>query len=437
MVLLSQSRRPREARWVWAVASASLLVAAVIVVSHRSPTLLLQGDRVAGGHADLSSGLSNAGAAFDAHAAWLERSAAQSLRQAKEERAVMADLKASQSELNAYAVNLEGMMEAGGDASMRGKLAQFPKEAANLHALLDETLGKADAVAVQMSEGNDALPVASSRPLQHAFPPKGWTPESDPAAMKDIEQTMQKLRRVKSFGHSRAAAREGGAAVAGKASAKKGTTQMLVQPSPLLGSLPVRHGELYRDGVKWQSTEVVPEESENDRELDLVLQQDFNATNEGEIPEGMNATMAAMEHELTPQELIRACNSTCQHLILHSTIGLAFKVAAKCVPECATSKFILDKKGAALPAWETVEQLKEQDHECSESHVYLTCKQEAIEPACDKIATVMPSYCPSHPKESICVECAQIEAFEEEQRHAVNVKEGHADSGCLFGLFGC
>jgi len=89
---------------------------------------------------------------------------------------------ASQSELNAYALNLEGMMDAKGGI----KLSQFPREAANLHALIDESLGSADAVAVQMAQRTvprvlpssahqQRLAAAPQIPLtaRPAFPPKG------------------------------------------------------------------------------------------------------------------------------------------------------------------------------------------------------------------------------------------------------------------------
>ena len=102
------------------------------------------------------------------------------------------------------------------DAKGGIELSQFPKEAANLHALIDESLGSADAVAVQMAQRTvprvlpssahqQRLAAASQIPLtaRPAFPPKGWTPGSQAGDSEaDVKKVMEKLRRVKSFAHN-------------------------------------------------------------------------------------------------------------------------------------------------------------------------------------------------------------------------------------------
>lgn len=165
---------------------------------------------------DLTRAVSGMERVVDSSAKSLERQAdglrAKADREARvagEERRVKKILSRAQSELNAYAVNLEGMMTAGGDVGSRlssAELSQFPKEAANLHALLDMSLGKADTLAVQMAKGDEArehknqakgvvaekahkkhqahqsfmefshiMPHMAADPLQPAFPPKVGT----------------------------------------------------------------------------------------------------------------------------------------------------------------------------------------------------------------------------------------------------------------------
>lgn len=80
--------------------------------------------------------------------------------------------------------------------------------------------------------------------------------------------------------------------------ATKAVEQMLVQPPALVGAMPVREGELYRDGMLYDKDAVTEGESDTEKEEDLILQQNFNATD--------------TFHGLSPGEIIRACNSTCQ-----------------------------------------------------------------------------------------------------------------------------
>lgn len=118
-------------------------------------------------------------------------------------------------------------------------------------------------------------------------------------------------------------------------------------------------------------------------------------------------------------------------MIIHSTIGLAFKVAAKCVPECASSKYMLEKKGAALPAWKTADELKAQDEECKGYDGYLDCKLDVLDPVCDKIVSTMPQYCPMHKHESICEQCVEMELFEERKKEE---NKGGGKKDCFLGL---
>ncbi len=157
---------------------------------------------------DLTQTLSGMGKALDNSAQSLEkaaqdfqRKAAERAKQAREEVAVKQFLTRAQGELNQYAVNLEDMMAAGSDPAKRGQLLHFPRQvwnrarmiffffttfgfwhaglmccayhhasvyftpilhgcaceqAADLHAMLDESLSKADAVAVKMALGEQA-----------------------------------------------------------------------------------------------------------------------------------------------------------------------------------------------------------------------------------------------------------------------------------------
>ena len=59
---------------------------------------------------------------------------------------------AAQSELQAYSENVEGLVSATQDRKLRPDLTQFPKEAAELHALLDHSLGEADGAAVKIAK---------------------------------------------------------------------------------------------------------------------------------------------------------------------------------------------------------------------------------------------------------------------------------------------
>lgn len=416
----------------------SLALVALVTLKATLPAALLQQ-----GGGDMTSALSGAGDAFDRSASALEASAEERMRLAREERKAKSVLTQAQSELNAYALNLEGMMDAKGGI----KLSQFPKEAANLHALIDESLGSADAVAVQMAQRTvprvlpssahqQRLAAASQIPLtaRPAFPPKGWTPGSQAGDSEaDVKKVMEKLRRVKSFAHNAKALHSVHPTSKG-AVESKGVEEMLVQPPALVGALPVRDGELYRDGLLYDKGDVTEGESEADKEEDLVLSQNFNVSST-EWEDGgdmLNGTNATEHHGLSPAQIIRACNSTCQEMIIHSTIGLAFKVAAKCVPECASSKFILDKNGKPLPAWKTANELKEQDQECEEYDGYLQCKLDVLDPVCDKIVETMPQYCPMHKHESICQQCVKMEMFETKKRE--EERSGKKGKDCFMGF---
>lgn len=78
------------------------------------------------------------GKALDSNAQALEkasedfqRKAAERSKQAREDVAVKQFLTKAQSELNQYAVNLEGMMAAGSDPAKRGQLLHFPRKVCN------------------------------------------------------------------------------------------------------------------------------------------------------------------------------------------------------------------------------------------------------------------------------------------------------------------
>lgn len=100
---------------------------------------------------------------------------------------------------------------------------------------------------------------------------------------------MNKLRRVKSFAKSKGALQ----------AVTPGMETMLVQPAPLLGAMPVRDGELYREGMKYTEGNVTEPESEEEKEEDDLIEQMQTRHN---------------DTNMTADEIVRACNSTCQEV---------------------------------------------------------------------------------------------------------------------------
>jgi hypothetical protein len=127
--------------------------------------------------------------------------------------------------------------------------------------------------------------------------------------------------------------------------------------------------------------------------------------------------------EYNPDEdKLLACDDKCQKEIVHSTIGVTFKVATKCVPGCAKGDYTLNVKGRALPEWKTAQELQEQDAFCDNDPVYMKCKWESLDALCDKMTDFMPQYCLGHPNEGICKQCVKVELYEANEN--AKFKEG-------------
>ena len=386
--------------------------------------------------------LSRQASQLEASAAQYRESAADLIRRAHESKAEAANVQAmetylhtAQSELDAYAANVEGLVDATNSAKLRADMSQFPKEAAELHALLDHSLGKADGAAVKIAKvGSDT---ASTRPVlprraraaskrnrgaaaqgalsggikkpkthQQVLRATGASPlhklarqeKAKPLSNLDkVKATLKQLGAVKSFAREAAhgeARRVAASALLDsvKSAAAHGKTHVLQQqPAPLLGAMNVRDGELIDGDPKYKPSDV-------------------GLTKEA--PEFIHMQEKLMPEENPDEDKLLACDRKCRHDIIHSTIGLTFKVATKCVPGCAKGDYTLNVKGAPLPEWENAAQLAEQDAFCDNDQVYMKCKWESLDAVCDKMTDFMPQYCLGHPNEGICKQCVKVETYE-------------------------
>lgn len=321
--------------------------------------------------------------------------------QAEEAVAIEQYLKESKSELDAYATNIEGLISAA--AHSESGLARFPQQAAELHALLDHSLSEADATAVKIVRTQNGAPVRTGKAQdahnvhRRSFATNIMSPEQttlkhaekkSDGVQNQVVKVMKKLRAVKAYAEG---FKKGELAAGAHASLSSGFTHQLVQNSPLIGAVHVRHGELVDDTPRYSAK-------------DLGL--------ENEDPEVLkNAT--EVEPYDPAQDVVLACNSTCQQKILDSTIGLTFKVATKCIAECATGHYALSmRNGEPLPPWTTVDELKEQDTFCRGSKAYKQCKHDELDPVCDKLHEFMPSHCLIKQSESICTSCREVQGIE-------------------------
>lgn len=330
--------------------------------------------------------------------------------EAAEAEAVDRYLSHAQEELSAYGATIKKLIDTSSSrASLHEQLKTFPKEAAELHALVDHSMSEADAAAVRITR-------AASQPQDARVQARGAAPKraiakheqhrsfmseggqvlhSAPPASKDAKQqaqvakVMKKLKAVKAFEHAHAAM-------------KQARLQELVQPSPLVGAVNVENGELIEgapflkyntslNGLEHESAEEIEKENEEDTE-----KEDSHAY---------------------------LCNATCKDAIVDSVVGLSVKVATKCIPECAKSDYIMRTKGEPLPAWTTIDELKEQDDVCTGDDEYQTCKLEALRPACNKIGDFVPQYCLINSKEGICNQCRMLQAFAEEKGLEFDLEE--------------
>jgi len=381
---------------------------------------------------------------LEASAAKYQESAASMIRRAHERKAEAADVQAmetylhtAQSELDAYAANVEGLVDATNSAKLQGDMSQFPREAAELHALLDHSLGKADGAAVKIARiGRDSAgspPVLPRRAriarqqdrvrgstkqaatgggrkksLAHPHrqvlratatsPLHNLSGKTAPLSNLDkVKATLKQLGAVKSFAREAAhgeARRLAASALLDsvQSAAAHGKTHVLQQqPAPLLGAMNVRDGELIDGDPKYKPSDV-------------------GLTKEA--PEFVKMQNSLMPEYNPDEDKLLACNEKCQHDIIHSTIGLTFKVATKCVPGCAKGDYTLHTKGAPLPEWEDAAQLAEQDQFCDADPVYMKCKWESLDALCDKMTEFMPQYCLGHPNDGICKQCVKVELYE-------------------------
>ena len=255
--------------------------------------------------------------------------------EAAEEVAALKYMRQAQEELNAYAANFEALTTVESGRNLNQVVEQFPREAAELHALIDHSLSRSDAISVRLASqdtpqlaavshdlsalalrqprrhsrsvarkavrgapilsqrstaihsqaqhivhraamaatrGAKARPVAKASDARHGAPiPAAAARAAAPAGLAATAKYRQaasaarsspssdadalaQLRRVKSFARAAAAAPGGphSAEAAALARALAGSPmQMLVQPGPLHGALPVRGGALRRSGTLW------------------------------------------------------------------------------------------------------------------------------------------------------------------------------------------
>jgi hypothetical protein len=343
-------------------------------------------------------------------------------------------LHTAQSELNAYAVNIEGMVDASRNTKLQQDMSEFPKEAAELHALLDHSLGEADMAAVKVARirpgaiaplpkgavsarqagthekapaklsarrghGKQAKQAKMHKQVLHAAVPRVAQHAGQQAQPKSVtkldrvEMTLKQLGLVKAFAKDAAHGRARRLAASAlldsvKKAAAHGTTHVLQQAGPLLGALPVRDGELVTGDPKYKPAQV-------------------GLTKED--PEFIKQENRLMPVYDPKNDKVLACDTQCQKEIVHSTIGLAFKVATVCVPGCAKGEYVMKTQGRPLPTWENEQQLKEQDALCDNDLVYMKCKWQELDPVCDKLTEWMPQFCLEYPNESICSQCEKVE----------------------------
>jgi len=387
--------------------------------------------------------------ALESSAAQYRKSAAEMLKAAHQRKTEAANvqamemyLHAAQSELKAYSANVEGLVTATDHTKLRADLSQFPKEAAELHALLDHSLGEADGAAVKIAQvGSSAVPLprraaaaAAKRaaakqaaltgakkqvatthqqvlratmpsPLQKMG--KQHTKVKPQTNLDKVEATLKQLGAVKAFAREAAHGKARRIAASAlldnvKHAAAHGYTHVLQQqPAPLLGAMNVRDGELIDGDPKYKPSDV-------------------GLTKEDpEFVQKQNTLMPVYDPD---NDKLLACDKKCQKEILHSALGITFKVATKCVPGCAKGDYTLHTQGKPLPEWQTAEELQEQDKFCDNDLVYMKCKWESLDPLCDKMTDFMPQYCLGHPNEGICQQCVKVEMYEYNEKK--KFKEG-------------
>jgi len=434
------------------IAGLGLLVVALIALAGLTPpsrtSLLLQGEL-----ARQASALEASAAKYTQSAAEMKQSAAAMMKSAHERKAEAANVQAmetylqtAQSELDAYSANAEGLVSATNRAKLRGDMTQFPKEAAELHALLDHSLGEADSAAVKIARMGSASKAAPMLPRRAAAavvagglkakthqqvlrataasPLQKMVKHAKPMSNLDkVKATLKQLGAVKAFAreaaHGQARALAASALLNSvKKAAAHGTTHVLQQqPAPLLGAMNVRDGELVGGDPKYKSASVgLTKENPKFIEMQNTLMPTYN-------PE---------------DDKLLACGKHCQKEIVHSTIGLTYKVATKCVPGCANGDYTIRTNGKPLPQWQTAQELHEQDTFCDEDLVYMKCKWQSLDALCDKMTEFMPQYCLSHQNEGIFQQCQKVELydinenvkFKEGCQHAQTLKQDPMPEGC-------
>mmetsp|Transcript_18427 Transcript_18427/g.50835 ORF Transcript_18427/g.50835 Transcript_18427/m.50835 type:complete len:449 (+) Transcript_18427:312-1658(+) len=421
----------------------------------------------------------------------MEINAQREVFQANEDSQALKFLETAQNELNAYAANFQALSSISGKGEPASVKLQFPKEAAELHALIDDSLSRVDRLSVKLATARDqhATKVARTAAVrsQHSVhknimasitaphpmlmsyssAPKAAKPSHAAAAhgpSSNVGRELAKLDRVKQFEHSAAHPSRGtaqAAALSRALSSRPSPTQMLVQPGPLHGAMPVRGGALYRSGTLWdpealgwerKEAEVgqIPTEEDGSGAFGLpeswkssptryaqttwsaILKQskggDANASApaaNGTDAAAANATGPANGTALAgkpvwkPENDVRlACNVTCRKAILASVVGISYKVAKQCVKGCATSDYTLRTYGAPLPSWSNIDELQDQDQKCDPDPEYMKCKLELLKPVCLKFEEVMPMYCLENPSVTVCATCSRLEQFMKVQTQA-------------------
>ena len=403
------ARRPAA---VWGAGVVAFGMAVVMVTAMRAalrPQTVLMSAKTLGAQAH----------GLEAKAAQFLAAAHQAKAEAANVQAIEMYLHTAQSELNAYGANIEGLVAASKEHRRREAMAQFPKEAAELHALLDHSLGEADGAAVKIARLGGVSGVAVAAPgglakakthqqalratvAKRVLHSRARTHGEKPQTNLDkVESTLKRLGAVKKFAREAAHGKARSLAAAAllgsvQSAAAHGVTHALQQqPSPLLGAMNVHDGELTQDDPKYEANTV-----------DLTKE---------------SPAFKEAEDRVTPvfdpnDDKLLACDEVCQREIVHSTLGVTFKTATKCVPGCAQGDYTMRTHGAPLPEWSNEEQLKEQDAFCDNDPVYMKCKSESLGPLCDKLVEFMPQYCLEYSNEGICQQCSKVQLYEEREK---------------------
>eukprot|EP00960_Hanusia_phi_P068021 766751-Hanusia_phi.AAC.14 len=370
---------------------AAMVVVLVVLTAYKRQG---RGREVLLGRNAASSGtswLGNRARNLEQSAQMLQKMADEKISETKRIEAMQSFLKQARSELKAYSANIDGLVEArDSDVSPRvldqvdlfatrfdSLQVKFPREAAELHALVDHTLGEADALSLTLAHA-PRMPARVSRDtavVDHALVEmtvrrhvkravhSQQLHKSAPVSAREqkVKAVLNKLKQVKEFERKMknpVLRKEETRKLLGQvtAAAKHGQTHMLVQPGPLLGAMHVRDGALVESDPKYRPADI----DQGDEDPQLI--------NNQTVP----------EYSVDEDKVLLPAPYMCCESLVCSGLGLQHYM-----PE---SNHRLNLRVDVQSCF----QLIEQDSICREDPEYKKCKLDALEPACDKISEFMP-----------------------------------------------